>query len=119
MLSLPRAEQCKRPRCRGRTSVDRPRANRLRTRTRLEVLARYREPRSGLADGELSLATLTVAVAPYFSASTKNTRVHHTRRDCSDGRWIYSARLRSGTGGLPLCAECQQLAKADRPVRGS
>ena len=62
------------------------------------------------------MATLTLAVAPYFSASTKNKHVHHTRRDCSDGRWIYSARLRVGTGGLPLCEECRQLATADDSV---
>jgi hypothetical protein len=53
------------------------------------------------------LATLKLNVAPYFSASAKDKRVHHTRSDCSEGRWIHSERLRSGTAGLPLCEECR------------
>ena len=35
--------------------------------------------------------------------------VHHNDTNCNTGNNIERENLRSGTGGKPLCAECQRL----------
>ena len=45
--------------------------------------------------------------------SEKQT-VHHVCTRCSAGRGIAADDVREGTGGKPLCKECQNLIQQDR-----
>ena len=45
-------------------------------------------------------------VAPFHS-KLPGTDVHHNNNECTKGNNIEDENKASGTGGLPLCAECQ------------
>jgi hypothetical protein len=44
--------------------------------------------------------------------------VHHTSLECSEGKKLIApAAIRDGTGGRPLCPECEKLAQADAAAK--
>lgn len=40
--------------------------------------------------------------------------VHHNNTNCNTGNNIETENLRQGTGGKPLCKECEDLKKQGR-----
>jgi hypothetical protein len=50
---------------------------------------------------------------PWHSA---NSDVYHNNRNCQTGNSIAPENVRQGTGGKPLCEECQRLNSSDGPV---
>lgn len=48
-------------------------------------------------------------VSPFHSISPNNRKVHHDNSSCTEGNNIESQNKRSGTGGHPLCSNCQRL----------
>lgn len=47
-------------------------------------------------------------VSPFHS--TKEMRVHHDESKCTTGNNIEKQYRKSGTGGLPKCAECRRIS---------
>ena len=45
--------------------------------------------------------------APFHSVLQN---VHHNNTSCTEGNNIERENLRQGTGGKPLCANCQRLS---------
>src|SRR5215216_4835974 len=50
---------------------------------------------------------------PWYSA---NSEVYHNNPNCQTGHSMGPENVRQGTGGKPLCGECEQLNNADGPV---
>ncbi len=50
---------------------------------------------------------------PWYSA---NSDVYHNNRNCHTGNSMNPENVRQGTGGKPLCEECQRLNSAGGPV---
>lgn len=52
-------------------------------------------------------------VAPYHTSSMEyppeHRNVHHNHDNCKDGKRILAKDRVQGTGGKPLCKECQRL----------
>ena len=50
--------------------------------------------------------------APFYSVNEvkkpAGSRVHHNNSACAPGRDIPQSERQSGTGGYPLCADCQR-----------
>lgn len=45
--------------------------------------------------------------APWHSVKPYDPQVHHNETRCNTGNNIESENRREGTGGRPLCKECQ------------
>ena len=52
---------------------------------------------------------------PWHSA---NSEVYHNNPNCRTGNSIAPENVRQGTGGKPLCKECNRLNTAGGPVGG-
>ena len=50
---------------------------------------------------------------PWHSA---NSEVYHNNPNCQTGNSMNPENVRQGTGGKPLCGECEQLNNAGGPV---
>ena len=50
---------------------------------------------------------------PWHSA---NSEVYHNNRRCQTGNSITPENIVQGTGGKPLCEECERLNKSGGPV---
>lgn len=50
---------------------------------------------------------------PWHSA---NSDVYHNNPNCQTGNNIAAENVRQGTGGKPLCEECERLNSAGGPV---
>jgi hypothetical protein len=50
---------------------------------------------------------------PWHSA---NSAVYHNNPNCQTGNSLGPENVRQGTGGKPLCGECEQLNNAGGPV---
>jgi hypothetical protein len=50
---------------------------------------------------------------PWHSA---NSEVYHNNPNCQTGNSIKPENVRQGTGGKPLCGECERLNNAGGPV---
>jgi hypothetical protein len=50
---------------------------------------------------------------PWHSA---NSDVYHNNRNCQTGNSIAPENVQQGTGGKPLCEECQRLNSSGGPV---
>ena len=50
---------------------------------------------------------------PWHSA---NSEVYHNNPNCRTGNSMNPENVRQGTGGKPLCEECQRLNSAGGPV---
>jgi hypothetical protein len=50
---------------------------------------------------------------PWYSA---NSDVYHNNPNCQTGNSMNPENVRQGTGGKPLCEECQRLNSAGGPV---
>jgi len=50
---------------------------------------------------------------PWHSA---NSDVYHNNRNCQTGNSIATENVQQGTGGKPLCEECERLNNAGGPV---
>jgi hypothetical protein len=50
---------------------------------------------------------------PWHSA---NSEVHHNNPDCRTSNSIKPENVQQGTGGKPLCEECQRLNNAGGPL---
>ena len=50
---------------------------------------------------------------PWHSA---NSEVYHNNRNCQTGNSIASENIVQGTGGKPLCGECERLNSSGGPV---
>ena len=50
---------------------------------------------------------------PWHSA---NSDVYHNNRACQTGNSIAPENIQQGTGGKPLCGECERLNSAGGPV---
>lgn len=46
---------------------------------------------------------------PWHSVKATDPPVHHDNTECNTGNNIEKENLRSGTGGKPLCHECEGL----------
>jgi hypothetical protein len=45
-----------------------------------------------------------------------NSEVYHNNPNCQTGNRIKPENIRQGTGGKPLCEECERLNRAGGPV---
>ena len=50
---------------------------------------------------------------PWHSA---NSAVYHNNHNCRTGNSIKTENVRQGTGGKPLCEECERLGSAGGPI---
>jgi len=50
---------------------------------------------------------------PWHSA---NSDVYHNNHNCRTGNSIKTENVRRGTGGKPLCEECERLDSAGGPI---
>ena len=50
---------------------------------------------------------------PWYSA---NSEVYHNNRNCQAGNSIAPENIVQGTGGKPLCGECERLNRSAGPV---
>jgi hypothetical protein len=50
---------------------------------------------------------------PWHSA---NSEVYHNNRNCQTGNSIVPENVQQGTGGKPLCEECERLNSSGGPV---
>jgi len=50
-----------------------------------------------------------MAKVPTFHSKLPGTRVHHNNDECTLGNNIESYNRVPGTGGLPLCDQCESL----------
>jgi hypothetical protein len=50
---------------------------------------------------------------PWNSA---NSAVYHNNHNCRTGNSIKTENVRQGTGGKPLCEECERLDSAGGPI---
>jgi hypothetical protein len=50
---------------------------------------------------------------PWHSA---NSEVYHNNRNCQTGNSIAPENVQQGTGGKPLCEECERLNSSGGPV---
>ena len=50
-------------------------------------------------------------VAPWYSVKPYAPQVYHNETRCKTGNNIEPENRRSGTGGRPLCKECQDLRR--------
>jgi len=50
---------------------------------------------------------------PWHSA---NSEVYHNNHNCQTGNSIASENIVQGTGGKPLCGECERLNRSGGPV---
>jgi hypothetical protein len=48
--------------------------------------------------------------SPWYSAKETDRQVHHNNTDCNTGNNIERENIRQGTGGRPLCKECERLS---------
>lgn len=55
----------------------------------------------------------TLRVAPFFSIHP-GTNVHHNNNRCTEGNKIEKRDKRSGSGGNPLCPQCDGLKRDGR-----
>ena len=71
----------------------------------------------GLADAAQNTVRQTTGAlrgeGPWYSA---NSEVYHNNPKCQTGNSMDPENVRQGTGGKPLCAECERLNKAGGPV---
>lgn len=47
---------------------------------------------------------------------SSNSEVHHNNPNCQTGGSIAPENIQQGTGGKPLCGECERLNNAGGPV---
>jgi hypothetical protein len=47
---------------------------------------------------------------------TSNSDVYHNNRNCQTGNSIAPENLQQGTGGKPLCGECERLNSSGGPL---
>jgi hypothetical protein len=50
---------------------------------------------------------------PWYSS---NSDVYHNNRNCQTGNSIAPENLQQGTGGKPLCGECERLNSSGGPL---
>ena len=50
---------------------------------------------------------------PWHSA---NSEVYHNNRNCQTGNSIAPENVQQGTGGKPLCQECERLNSSGGPI---
>jgi hypothetical protein len=50
---------------------------------------------------------------PWYSS---NSDVYHNNRNCQTGNSIAPENLQQGTGGKPLCEECERLNSSGGPL---
>ena len=71
----------------------------------------------GLTDSASDrLRETTGALKGEGSWHSANSDVYHNNHNCQTGNSIEAENVRQGTGGKPLCEECERLNSAGGPV---